>query len=310
MPTGAELATVLRACGPRAQRGVALLLVLWAVALLAILLGGFLIVARTEVLQSRFLFDATRARYAAEAGIARAAYEMRRADPLTRWVSDGRPYEVEFDGAKVELSVVDESGKIDLNAADEPLLLQFFLSLGVEEPRARSLVDSIMDWRDPDDLVRANGAEDREYEAAGLAYAPTNIGFQTAAEVQQVLGMDYELFEKMEPHVTVYARNPRPNPAVASPLVLQAMTGMMPEAAADLVQRRWQLDPQQLAATPLILPDGTPLVAAGGGVTYTVQAKATLPNGTWTLLDATIRLGGQPGGRAYSILRWREGSAE
>ena len=292
------------------QRGVALLLVLWAMALLAIVLGGFVLVARTETLQSRFLLDATRARYASEAGISRAAYELRRADPLTRWVADGRPYKVMFDDAEVEIALIDESGKIDFNVADEVLLLQLFLSIGVEEPRARSLVDAIMDWRDPDDLVRANGAEERDYEAAGLSYKPTNFGFQTVGEVQQVLGMTWELFEQLEPYITVYSRNPQPNAAFAAPLVLQAMAGMTPGLAQQLVEQRWQLDPQQLAATPLVLPDGTPLVAAGGGLTYTVRAKATLPNGTWTLLDATIRLGGPPGGRAYSILRWREGSAE
>ncbi len=294
----------------RRARGVALLLVLWAVALLAILLGGFLLVARTETLQSRFLLDATRARYIAEAGISRAAYELRRADPLARWVPDGRAYEFDFDNAKLRIEIEDESGRVDINAADEVLLSQYLLAIGVEEPRARSLVDAIMDWRDPDDLVRANGAEDRDYDAAGLDYKPSNFGFQTVGELQQVLGMDYELFDRMEPHLTVYSRNPRPNPAYAAPQVLQAMAAMTPEAAQQLVERRRQTPAQQLAATPLLLPDGTPLVAGGGGVTYTVRAEATLPNGTWTLLDATIRLGGPPEGRAYSILRWREGSAD
>lgn len=300
-----------RGSGRRAgSRGVALLLVLWAVALLAILLGGFLLLARSETLQSRFLLDATRARYAAEAGISRTAYELRRADPLARWVPDGRTYAFEFDGAKVEVEIEDESGKIDINASDEGLLLRFLLGAGVEEPKARSLVDAIMDWRDPDDLVRANGAEQPDYEAAGRAYKPTNFGFQMVGELQQVLGMDYDLFERLEPHLTVYSRNPTPNPAYAAPQVLQAMAALTPEAAQQLVERRRQTPAQQLAATPLTLPDGTPLVAGGGGLTYTVRAKATLPNGTWTLLDATIRLGGPPGGRAYSILRWREGSAD
>ena len=295
---------------PRHRRGVALLLVLWAVALLGILLGGFVLIARTETLQSRWLLDATRARYAAEAGIARAAYELRRTDPMARWVPDGRPYAVDFDQTKLVIEITDESGKLDLNVADESTLLPFFLAMGVEEPAARALVDALMDWRDPDDLVRANGAEKPEYEAARRAYGPAGTGFMTLGEVQQVLGMNYELFRKIEPYVTVFSRNPRPNPAFAASPVLQALSGMLPDQARQLVERRWQLDSAQLAATPILLPDGTPLVAAGGGVTYTVQAKATLPNGTWTLLDATIRLGGVPGGRAYSILRWREGSAE
>jgi len=51
------------------------------------------------------------------------------------------------------------------------------------------------------------------------------------------------------------------------------------------------------------------MLTAGGGVTYTVRSKATLPNGAWTQVDATIRLGGAAGARAYTILQWREGSA-
>src|SRR5690349_24314676 len=60
--------------GPRAiarsnARGIAFVLVLWVIAMLSILLGSFALVARTENLQSRHLFDTTQARYAAEAGL-------------------------------------------------------------------------------------------------------------------------------------------------------------------------------------------------------------------------------------------------
>ena len=47
------------------QRGVALLLVLWACTLLAILLGGYAALARTEGLQARYQFAQTQAHYAA-----------------------------------------------------------------------------------------------------------------------------------------------------------------------------------------------------------------------------------------------------
>lgn len=49
----------------RSQRGVALLVVLWACTLLAILLGGYAAMARTEGLQARYQFEQTRAHYAA-----------------------------------------------------------------------------------------------------------------------------------------------------------------------------------------------------------------------------------------------------
>lgn len=297
--------------GAARARGVALLLVLWVTALLGILLGGFVVIARTDSLQTRHLVDATRARYAAEAGIARVAYELRRADPLTRWVADGRPYEFAFEDATVRVRITDESGKIDLNAVDESILVALFNALTGDARRAQALAAAVMDWRDADDLVRPDGAELPEYRAAGLDYGPSQTGFLTIGELQQVLGMDYELYRRLEPLITVYSRMPRPNPAYAPAAVLQALPGLTPQLADQLVRQRRQMSPSQMmGATALMLPDGTPLVAGGGGVTYTVESRADLPNGAWTALDVTLRLGGQPGRRAYTLMRWREGSAD
>ncbi len=295
---------------PRDARGVALLLVLWVTALLGILLGGYVVIARTDSLQTRHLVDATRARYAAEAGIERAVFELRRADPLTRWVPDGRPYQIEFEGAKVEIAITDESGKIDINAADETILYALFNSMTGDDRRSRALAAAVLDWRDADDLVRPGGAEKPDYQAAGLDYGPSQTGFTTIGELQQVLGMDYELYRQLEPLITVYSRMPRPNPAYASAGVIQALPGVTRELAVRLVQQRRMMTLQQMSGTPLTLPDGAPLVAGGGGVTYTVASRAELPNGAWTALDVTLRLGGQPARRAYTLLRWREGSAD
>ncbi|HVF35774.1 MAG TPA: hypothetical protein VND91_10670 [Candidatus Saccharimonadia bacterium] len=293
------------------QRGIAFVIVLWVMALLAVLLGSFVVIARTENLQTRHLFDTTQARYAAEAGISRASYELRRSDPLARWVPDGRVYELEFDGAKIKVEITDESGKIDINAADEITLLALFQTIGaLEAADAQKLVDAVMDFRDPDDLVRPYGAEDDDYEAAGLAYGALDQNFAMPEELQQVIGMSYELFEKLEPHITTFGLTNRPNPAFASATVLQTLPGITPDLATQIVQQRWLTRPGDPAAPGLTLPDGTPVLAAGGGGTYTVRSRATLPNRAWTILEATIRLGGAPGARAYSVLRWREGSAE
>jgi general secretion pathway protein K len=292
-------------------RGAALLIVLWITTLLAILLGSFVVLSRTESLQTRHLFEGARARYAAEAGIARAVYELRRGDPLARWIADGRAYEIEFESAKVKIEITDESGKVDINAADEEVLLALFGVAGAEPERARALVDAVMDWRDPDDLVRTNGAEDRDYEAADYPYGAADVGFVTIGELQQVMGMDFELYRQLEPLITVYSRSTRPNPAFASAPILQTLPGMTPELAQQLVELRRQTNLNATTgAVPLTLPDGTPLVPGGGGLTYTVTSRATLKNGASTVLDATLRLGGPAGGRAYSILRWREGSSD
>jgi general secretion pathway protein K len=299
--TGASF-PVLRA------RGAALLFVLWATALLSLIIGGYSLVAHVEHLQARNLFDTTRARYFAEAGLHRVVLEMRLPDPTTRWVADGRSYFFEMDDVEIEVQIVDESGKLDLNIADEMTLMTFFQNKGLEEELAQAITQSIIDWRDPDDLAMPFGAEDDQYRKAGYPYGAKDAYFDTVAELQQVMGMTYELFRELEPAVTVYAGRNQPNAAYASADALLALPGMTPELASQFVSERREMplgDPAM--AGLLALPDGTPVMAGGGGFTYSVRSKATLPNGAYGLTEATIRIGGAAAnGRPFVILRWRD----
>jgi general secretion pathway protein K len=292
--------------GQRRQAGVAFILVLWLLALLTILLGSFALITRTEALQARHLFDTTQARYSAEAGINRAVWQMATPDPQVRWVPDGRPYEFEFEGAALKVEVTDESGLIDLNAADTLTLSNLFLSQGVEQPQADALADAILDWRDTDDLVSPNGAEDADYEAEGYDYGAKDAPFDTVSEVQQVMGMTLELFAKVAPALTIYSGQPTPNPAFAPQEVLRSLIGMNDALAEQVIAARHAWDPMSGLPPPL-LPDGTPLMAQGGSGTYSIAARATLPNGAWTELEATVRLGGAGmSGLAYTVLRWQD----
>ena len=289
---------------PVSQRGVALVLVLWMSVLLAVIVGSFAIVARTETLQANQLFSGLRARYAAEAGLHRAVYELRRPSIEERWFADGRAYQMQFGEAAVEIRITDETGKIDINLADEEMLGRLALSLGLEQDQADLLVDAIMDWRDPDDLVRLNGAEDEDYEAAGYPYGAKDAPFQTLGELQQVMGMDYELYRQLEPAITMFSGQPMPNPAFAPLEVLRAIEGMDDSLAQQFILEReqiWELN------VPLPeLPDGTSAVSRSGGYTFTVAVKATLPNDVWAEVEATVRMGGIPGERPFRILRWKE----
>lgn len=294
----------------RGQRGIAFIVVIWVLLLLTVILGGFVVVARTEALQARFLFDTAQARYAAEAGVSRVIWELRNPDPLTTWVADGRSYNMDFADAKVDIEVQDESGKVDINAADLNTLVLMFTAVGVEHSEAEHLAAAVVDWRDGDDLLTPNGAEDPDYESANLPYGAADAPFTTVSELQQVLGMDFELYQKLQNDVTIYGGAGRPNAAFASQLGLQTIEGIDPALAEQLLAARQQQHPGDPGSAAVTLPDGTPLLTVGGSGTYTVRSKATLANGTWTLVDATIRVGGAPGARAYSILRWREGSAD
>ena len=300
----------MRAMNGRRQRGIAFVLVLWVIAMLAILLGSFALVARTENVHSRQLFDTTQARYAAEAGLNLAVYELRKSDPTQRWIADGRPYRFGFGEAELEVAITDDSGKVDINAANGDLLTTLFMGRGVPMEQAQALSDAILDWRDSDDLKHPNGAESADYKAAGLPYGPKNAPFDTVSELQQVFGMTYDLYSKVEPGITIYSGRSTPSASFGDEVALAAM---YPDATPDQIQQFIQQLQSQIPganAAPVIAPDGTPVVAGGGGLTYSVKSRATLPNGASTILDATVRMGGiSAAGRPFVILRWRDGEA-
>ncbi len=286
------------------QRGIALIVVLWVLVLLTIVVGIYAVLARTETLQARFLFDVTEARYAAEAGIHRAAFEMRNPDLETRWVPDGRPHYIEFGDAIVEIRITDESGRIDINRADPELLIELFISHGVDELEAWHLSDAIEDWRDGDDIPRLYGAEIDDYLAAGYPYGPANQDFQSVDELQQVMGMTWELFQQIEGLLTVHSRSSQVNPAFAPAEVLAAMPDMTIDDARAFIEERFQYHPSDQAA--LIMPNGQVVSLQGGGGTFSVYSRATLENGAWTAIEATIRPGTNIRGQPFRVLRWRE----
>lgn len=298
----------LPATAPR-QRGVAFIIVIWLLALLTILLGAFALISRTEGMQARHMYDATVARYAAEAGINQAAYFLSVPDQELRWIPDGREYQVVFDEFDIRVKVTDESGLIDLNAADIGTLTELFAGIGVEQDQADALAAAIQDWRDADDLVSPNGAEDAEYAAAGYSWGPRNAPFDLVSELLQVLGMTPDIYRQVERSLTVYAGQSRPNLAFAPYEILLSLPGMTPEMAQQIIQARHEWDPAS-GMPPPMLPDGSPLMAQGGTGTYSIESRATLPNGAWTQVDATIRLGGGGvSGMAYTILRWQDGDS-
>ena len=278
-------------------------MVLWVLVLLTIIVGVYAVLARTEGLQARYLFDTTAARYAAEAGVHRAVFELRNPDMETRWVADGRVYRVPFGDAQVEIRIADESGRVDLNNAEEEMLTELFMAQGVEEQESWFLAAAIADWRDDDDLMRVYGAEIDEYVAAGYPYGPANEPFGTVEELQQVIGMTYPMFQRVEPLLTVDGGR-EINPAFAPVEVLALLPDMDMELAELFVEEREMSHPADMNA--LMMPNGQMVSLRSRGRAYRVRSRAELDNGAWTIIEATVALGNTTRGRPFRVLRWRE----
>ncbi|MDR9390299.1 MAG: type II secretion system protein GspK [Wenzhouxiangella sp.] len=296
------------ACPRHGERGVALLVVLWLLILLTIVVGVYAVLTRTEAMQARFVLDATRARYAAEAGLHRAAYEMANPDLESKWVGDGRPYTIEFGEASVEIRITDESGKIDLNRVSAELLTELFFQQGVDEMAALRLADAVIDWRDGDDAPGEYGAEIAEYDAAGYPYGPANRAFQTVDEIQQVMGMTQEMFANIRDLVTVSGGSGQPSPAFAPAEVLALLPDMDRATAEAFVTERRGYHPSEEVG--LMMANGELVDLRQVGRTFSVHAKATLDSGTWASVQATVSMGRGMRGRPFQILQWRENVTE
>lgn len=288
--------------GPTRQRGAALLLVMWLVALLAALVGAFALTARTEHLQGRVLVRGLVAENAARAGIEYAMTRVGATEPRLQWLPDGRPHRWRFGGAVVDVKIIDENGKIDLNQADLTLLTEFIRSFQPDPQQAARLAAAIVDWRDPDSLTQpAGGGEDGDYASAGLPYGAKDAEFESVAELEQVLGFTPVLYAQMAPHLTVYSGRVRPDPAFASAQVLDAM-GM---DGAQVVASRERWNPASGLPAPT-LPDGGALVGGSSG-TYSIESRAQLADRREAVIRAVVRAGGATPESVYTPLRWQVG---
>lgn len=290
------------------QQGVALVLVIWLGTLLMVVASSFLYASRSDALVVRNSVSIARAEAVADAAVHRAIYDVNRVDvgSTTVWKRDGAPNAWTFDGAAVRVETRDESAKIDINTASDPLLKGLLTSLGLPEEEAAPLLDAILDWRDPDSLKRINGAEESDYQAAGLAYRPANAQFQAIEELQLVLGMRPDIYRRMAPLITVYSRQNGINPATASREVLQAIPNLPPEALERFLAQREEARQQRLPVP--FFPEAGAFASPASALVTSVRAHVTLEDGTVFVRDAVAMV--KPGARRLiTPLVWRQSPA-
>lgn len=287
------------------QRGIALVVVLWLVALLALMAVSQTAAVRTETQVVGNLVEAANARAAAYAGLQLAIVDLAKPLPAREMSADGSFYTLGFTSAQLFISISDESGKVDLNAAPGTLLDVLLAASEVEAGRREALVAAILDWRDRDKLRRLNGAEEEDYRAAGLDYGPRNGPFQSLEELALVRGFDASLFHALAGNLTIYSGSAAVNPAVAPPGVLQALPGYGDEESGALSDGE-EPDP---ADPPEPFRAG--FGPASGGSVFSIYVEARLESGVRERLEAIVRLTPSRANAPlrYEFLRWREGVA-
>ncbi len=316
------------------QRGVALLIVLWVTTILAVTALSFSVLTRAETYGTLNFKDRLEKKYLAEAGVERGIAEMINyslnvnktvtMEGKEVWKTDGTAYEGRLDKGSYVVCLYDESGKISLNGLTDAsgiIVKNLLVNLGSPPEEADTIVDSILDWKDADDLHRLKGAESEYYQSLPHPYKARNADFESLEELLLVKGVTPDILYGRETRkgliqfFTLYNMTNLINLKAAPREIMTALPGVDAAAADRIVDLRnagmlkslQEVTAMIGGANSLAMPYITIQAGMAGGITaYTITTTGYKDNDKRGYsITATVALGG-PG--RYSYLYYRSPS--
>jgi general secretion pathway protein K len=301
--------TFRSAAGPRAGRrraGFALLAVIWGTGLIATMVVAFMTNGRLRLQTAQNVARAVEAGYVADSAISLAILEaLARRDALTpsgqENIYDGAPKFCVLDRAAVALSIEDESGKLDINAAGPETLIAALVGLGVEATKARNVAEAIIAFRTGAigafGQIRSSGAGDKPFE-------PKEAPFETTLELDQVNGVDPELFRALLPFVTVHSKSAGVDARASPPGLFAALAGYPIEEVRALVATPY---PNKVQRSDPRFPAA--LNQGGDHGAFLVHVEALLASGQTAAKDALLDLR-PPDGKPFRVQEMRRGQSK
>ena len=326
------------------ERGIALFLVLWVMALLTVIAGEFCHAIRTEVNVTRNYKEETQAHYIAVSGLFWAVGQLVVSERVPRQVKDPgseggqediRPQintdvpPIPFGDGQFKIEKMNESGKVNLNRAGAILLKMMLNNYQIEESNKSIIVDSIMDWRDKDNLHRLNGAEDDYYLSLPQPYKCKNGDFTSVEELLLVRGVTSEIFHGgLKDMVAVYQDKEtgsvsdiqrrtgfdfnKININAASPRMLRALPGITEDIVQAIVKYREKKDFRSLTDVHLVVGSEvfstiSPYITLSLTPYYTIKSLGMLKEGkarqgvrAVVKIDRSLKKG-------YDVIQWIDG---
>jgi len=182
------------------SRGMVLITVLWIVLVIAFISFSLAAAARIELTASENSFDSDRAFFMAKSAAEAMFHDLQKPGSLggSPVVKEDGEWLFPFESGEARVRYESNANLIDINAASDELLASMFESLGVDQTLRNQLVDSILDWRDIDDVPSLNGAELNDYGQVIITdeeqRLPRNGPFQSLDELLLVKHMTPEIF--------------------------------------------------------------------------------------------------------------------
>ncbi|HWE72694.1 MAG TPA: hypothetical protein VG328_05995 [Stellaceae bacterium] len=276
---------------------------IWVLALLTLLAAGVAADTSSETVIARNRLDIARAREAAESGVSLAILGLLDPDPTKRLPTDGSLTSFDIGNSTVAVSIVDESGKIDLNVAPADMIAGLADELGIDADDRNALLAGIAARRA--DVAKLTGGA-----ASALAFAGDLTGadpgglaqqaFADASEIGSLPGLSHDAVARLLPDLTVYSQRATINPLTATREILLAVPGISPEEVDFFLGAR-----QQTSFEKPALGGVDRYVAVTPPRAVTITARARIGTARFTREEVVLMSGNLPL-RPYRILRWQQ----
>jgi general secretion pathway protein K len=240
------------------NKGFALVLTLVVSALMVAVVVELIHQVYVDVSLSRSFRDGQQASLFAESGVT-GGLKLLQASLSNREYSSlsdswAKPFRFDDETGAVEVTMIDESGRINLNdlvlpnGEIDPFTLAALRRLGKRLQLTDDIWNALADWIDADDQPRTNGAESVYYKSLKPPYACRNSKLATLLELSLIKGFTPEIVSKLQPFVTVYGSLPGGLPSqvninTASREVLTALDDSLDERMAARITDERQLKP-------------------------------------------------------------------
>lgn len=249
----------------KAQRGVALLVVMLILAVMMMVATTISSRFQSALFRTSNLVNMTQARwyaYGSEALVTKVLNQDIKDSPQVThlgqyWASPNQVFPV--DGGQISGQVVDAQACFNLNTLGAPqsglkpgelpfaglVFKQLLVQLKVDEFEAEQVTAALIDWLDSDDtLFSSLGAEDAWYQSLKVPYLAANNMMNDVSELRMVRGITPALYRRLAPLVCVLpVRDLKFNVNTIrdsqAPLLAALFLGRMEnDVALDLIQQR------------------------------------------------------------------------
>jgi type II secretory pathway component PulK len=197
------------------ESGIALILVMGAIIVLTALVGGFTYSMKVEARLAQNYHNDAEMEWMARSGVELARYvlsqelqspEGRMYDSLSQKWAGGvgnmtnealagiSLTDNEIGNGRFSIKIIDQERRFNINNTDRFVLGHALTMMNVDASQHATIIDSIMDWRDPDDDPGLNGTESDSYLRLETPYYAKNGPIDDMTELLLVNGMTPEIF--------------------------------------------------------------------------------------------------------------------